>query len=139
MSATAIVNGILSMAHILASGDLNEEQRDAVHTIITSANAMVNVLNDLLLSSKIGAGKFQLCYAPFRPARMVRHLTRIIDARVRDRRQQQFNECEMPDDLQFTVNLDPDIPPVIVGDEGRLGQVLLNLRQLSHAALTWMT
>lgn len=51
------MNGVLALTRLLSSMDLSDEQHDIVDTVLTSAEAMMRLINDLLLFSKIEAGK----------------------------------------------------------------------------------
>lgn len=113
------MNGILGMVQLLSDTGLNPVQLDYAETIHGSANALLAVLNDILDFSKLETGHFNLEDSAFDPARVVSQVVQLMDLRAREKQ------------LKLSLNLAPGLPPVVMGDPGRLRQVLLNL--LSNA------
>ncbi len=117
------MNAIVAMSHLLASTPLTLDQRECVQTVIDSSEAMMRLLNDLLLCSKMEAGHFTLHPAPCRIDRILQSVSDVITSRLAamtlsDERQ----GC-----IQWKVERDPLLPPIIVTDAHRLKQVLMNL------------
>lgn len=134
------MNGVMAMAHLLQMTTLDDEQRECVTTIIDSSDAMIKLLNDLLLCSKIGSGRFSLNPAPFLLDRLVKHLRGVLMSRIQRKHalEQQANEdeeeseerstaAEKQPQIAFHVILDARLPKCIIADEDRLRQILLNL------------
>jgi signal transduction histidine kinase len=114
------MNGILGMADVmLDTGDLNPEQRDNLELVRTSAQSLVLVINDILDFSKIEAGKLSLEQVEFNPGDLVLDVLRITRLRAEEK------------GLLLVHEIQPGVPRKVVGDPGRLRQVLLNL--LSNA------
>jgi signal transduction histidine kinase/CheY-like chemotaxis protein len=113
------LNAILGMTTIGKSVDGNEKKNHAFGRIETASTHLLNVINDILDMSKIEARKFEISNAPFIFEDMVQRVTDINRYRIEDKHQ------------QFTVTIDENIPPVIVGDDQRIAQVMTNL--LSNA------
>jgi signal transduction histidine kinase/DNA-binding response OmpR family regulator/HPt (histidine-containing phosphotransfer) domain-containing protein len=109
------MNGVLGMTHLLAETRLSSEQRDFVHTIQVSGNALLAIINDILDYSKIESGRMEVEREPLRIAEAIEESFDIIAPRAR----------EKGIDLYYEVA--PDVPPVIGGDITRLRQVLTNL------------
>jgi CheY-like chemotaxis protein len=104
---------------MLDSGDLTTAQRDNLELVRTSAQSLLLVLNDILDFSKIEAGKLSLEFIEFDPTELVLDLVRLLHLRAEQK------------SLLLAYEIKPGVPRNIVGDPGRLRQVLLNL--LSNA------
>ncbi len=109
------LNGITGMAELLRDTALNSEQQEFVSIIYGEAEALLTIINDILDFSKIEAGHLTLTPARF-------DLTQVIEAAV---------DVVAPKARQHRIALvsyvAPNIPPILIGDAGRLRQVLLNL------------
>ena len=109
------MNGILGFTQLCLSTGLTEDQRDYLDTVERSAEALMQLLNDILDVSKIEAGKVELDRAPFSMRDCVESSTRTMFAAAQQK------------GLELTWDVDPQIPDILVGDESRIRQVLLNL------------
>ena len=110
------MNGVLAMAHLLStSTQLTADQHDIVDTIITSADAMMRLINDLLLFSKIEAGKFILTPEWFYLPTFLTPITEMFTVRAQAK------------DVGYVTIVDKGVPKYIYQDSGRLRQVLVNL------------
>ncbi|HEX4592500.1 MAG TPA: ATP-binding protein, partial [Gemmataceae bacterium] len=109
------LNGVLGMAHLVLQDELSPAQRERVRVLKTSADSLLHVLNDLLDFSKIEAGKFRLSPIPF-------HLADELGETMKSLALRGFEKG-----LQLSFFLEPDVPAVVVGDPGRLRQMLVNL------------
>ncbi|QHL86128.1 response regulator [Nibribacter ruber] len=109
------MNGILGLAEVLWKTELDEEQREYLKAIQTSANNLMVIINDLLDFSKIEAGKITLESIPFDLKHLVKQLLTILEIRAKERN----------NTLKFL--LDSDIPEFVQGDPVRLSQILNNL------------
>lgn len=109
------LNAVLGMLTLLQSTPLSVRQNDYVTKTQGAARSLLQLLNDVLDFSKAEAHKMRLDPRPFRIERMLRDLSVILSASVGDK----------PIEIRFDVG--PDVPPVLVGDDLRLQQVLMNL------------
>jgi signal transduction histidine kinase/CheY-like chemotaxis protein/HPt (histidine-containing phosphotransfer) domain-containing protein len=113
------LSSALGIAALLEQTSLDAEQRKMVQIILTSGNALLDLLNNFLDSSKIEAGKLVLKQHPFELRACVEETIDLVTGRVADR------------SLDLAYILDPHAPAIVVGDQLRLRQILVNL--LSNA------
>jgi signal transduction histidine kinase/CheY-like chemotaxis protein len=114
------MNGILGVASLmLDSGELTAAQRDNLELVRTSAKSLLLVINDILDFSKIEAGKLSLEQIEFNPMDLVLDVVHFMRLRAEQK------------GLLMLYEIKPGVPRNVVGDPGRLRQVLLNL--LSNA------
>ena len=109
------MNGVIGMTGLLLDTSLSQEQRDYAEGIRTSAGALLTIVNDILDLSKIEAGRMNLEPIPF-------DLRRAVDESLDLLR----NEAAAKD-LQLIVRYGEGLPSFIVGDAGRIRQILINL------------
>lgn len=109
------MNGIIGMTELALGTDLTTEQQEFLSMVKFSANSLLVVINDLLDFSKIEAGKLVLDPVPF-------SLTEAVSATLKS-----FAKAADEKDLALSVAIGKSIPSVVVGDVGRLRQVLTNL------------
>ncbi len=109
------LNGVLGMTGLALATELNSEQRDYLETVRASAESLMQVLNDILDISKIEAGKLVLERQPFSVHRTVEDAVRT------------FQASAAAKGLRLNFRFDPALSETVVGDPGRLRQILLNL------------
>jgi signal transduction histidine kinase/CheY-like chemotaxis protein len=108
------MNAIIGLAELLLDAPLPDEQRNSVQLMIESGNALTRVINDILDFSKVEAGHLQLEREPFSLVTLVESTAELLEGAARAK------------GLPLEIDVDPGLP-TLLGDEGRLRQILLNL------------
>ena len=109
------MNGVLGMLTLALDTRLTEDQRDYLDIARSSAESLLTVINDILDFSKIEAGKLELNPEPFSIREMLGDTVRPLAMRADQK------------GLELVVQVLPDVPEMLVGDAGRLRQVIVNL------------
>jgi signal transduction histidine kinase/DNA-binding response OmpR family regulator len=109
------MNGILGMTELALDTELTAEQRDYLTTVKTSAEALLNILNDILDFSKIEAGKLALEALDFSLRDSLGTTLKTLALRAHQQ------------GLELAYHVPPEVPDALVGDPGRLRQILVNL------------
>ncbi|MEM6470691.1 MAG: response regulator [Planctomycetota bacterium] len=109
------LNAILGMTELALATDLTREQRDYLKTVKTSADTLLDLLNDVLDISKIEAGRVEIEEIDFNLAEVVRETLKALAVRAHER------------GLELAVHMPMDIPHGLRGDPTRIRQVLFNL------------
>jgi len=109
------MNGILGMTRLALQTELSQKQRDYLDVVNSSADSLLTLINDILDLSKLDAGRLTLEAIPFDLRDNVDNSIKSIATLVCDK------------GLSTQVTIAEDVPAVVIGDPGRLRQVLLNL------------
>ncbi|WP_407519154.1 ATP-binding protein [Methylobacterium oryzisoli] len=110
------LNGILGYTEMLLDDDaLSENQRRQAERIQSAGSALLTIVDDLLDFSKVEAGQIDLDLQPFRLGALIDNTVSIIRGAAGAK------------DIGVAVAVAPEVPAVLVGDHGRLRQILLNL------------
>ncbi|HEU4623038.1 MAG TPA: response regulator, partial [Burkholderiaceae bacterium] len=109
------MNAILGMLRLLHNTSLTPRQLDYADKTEVAARSLLGLLNDILDFSKIEAGKLELDPRHFSLETLLRELSVILSANVRDK------------NIEVLYDIDPAIPNELFGDDLRLQQVLINL------------
>ncbi len=109
------MNGIIGMAELLMATPLNDEQRDYLKTLRSSADLLLSILSDILDLAKIEAGKMTLEQIPTDLREVAHDIVKLFSARSQQK------------ELTLRAEIAEDIPPAVLADPMRLRQILANL------------
>lgn len=109
------LNGILGMANLLDLGELEPNQKSYVGAIKQSGELLLDIITEILDYSRIEAGRVVLESAPFDPEATAQDVAELLSTKARSK------------GLEIAVTVRGDVPARVLGDDGRLRQILFNL------------
>ncbi len=109
------MNGVIGATELALETDLSNEQREYLELTKSSADALLALLNDILDFSKIEAGKLDLEAVPFGLRETLESSMKTLALRAHQKR------------LELVCHISPEVPDGLVGDPGRLRQIVINL------------
>ena len=109
------MNGVIGMTNLLLDSGLDSDQKNYADTALKSANNLLHIINDILDFSKIEAGKLDLEIIPFDLQILVEEVADLMVVKTNEKH------------LELLLRYAPDTPRYVMGDPGRVRQILLNL------------
>ncbi len=109
------LSGVIGMTGLLMDTNLTSEQREYVETIRASGDALLEIINDILDFSRIEAGRVRLETLEFSPRYVVEEAVEL------------FAEAAANKGIELVLDVEADVPEIVIGDPGRLRQVLINI------------
>jgi PAS domain S-box-containing protein len=109
------MNGVIGLTELALDTGLTREQRGYLEGVKHSAESLLRILNDILDFSKIEAGKLELERIEFDLHQMVDAMLKVLAIRA------------VGKDLELACDVGPSVPSTVLGDPGRLQQILINL------------
>jgi signal transduction histidine kinase/DNA-binding response OmpR family regulator len=109
------MNGVIGMAELLLDTELTREQREYVHAVSSSAEALMSIINDILDFSKIEARKLDIEFVNFKLRDSLGDSLQSLSVRAAEK------------GLELAFEVSPHVPEEVIGDPGRLRQIIVNL------------
>ena len=109
------MNGVIGMTGLLLDTELDKEQRRYGEIVRSSAESLLTIINDILDFSKMEAKKLDIEMLEFDLSAVLDDFTSTIAIRAHEK------------GLELVCDTDPDVPLMLIGDPGRLRQILTNL------------
>ncbi len=109
------MNGVMGMAELLCKTELDARQKVFADVIIKSGASLLTIINDILDFSKLDAEQMELDPSPFKLSDAIEDVATLVSSRVSEK------------DLELIVRVDPALPDMLVGDVGRIRQIVTNL------------
>ncbi len=109
------MNGVMGMTNLLLDSKLDTEQHEYIETIMESTEELLGIIDELLDISRIEAGEIRLTPEPFSPRETVEKVILLFADRAGKK------------GVDLSVAIHPDVPGKMMGDAGRIRQILINL------------
>ena len=109
------MNAIIGMSQIALREDMSPKAREYIGQVLSSAEMLLAIINDILDYSKLEAKKMSIIETEYSPIGMVTEVSNIISSRVGSK------------DIEFVVDMDPAVPCELTGDDIRIKQIIVNL------------
>ena len=108
------MNAIIGMSHLALKTDLTSRQRDYITKVQSSGQHLLGIINDILDFSKVEAGKLTIENIDFELDKVLDNVANLITEKCSDK------------GLELVFSIAPDVPPTLIGDSLRVGQILIN-------------
>ncbi len=109
------MNGVVGFAHLLLETRLDDRQRQYAEVINRSGQSLLTIIDDILDFSKIEAGKLEIEAISYDVATVVEDTVELLSQKAREKK------------IELALSCDPALPQALVGDPGRVRQILMNL------------
>lgn len=108
------LNAIIGFTDLLAQTKLDTTQRDYIDSVQIAGENLLLIINDILDLSKIESGNLTIDSQPFNLKKTLKHVYNLLKVKVHS-------------NVEFNLFVDAELPEIVIGDQGRLNQILVNL------------
>lgn len=108
------LNAIIGFTDLLAQTELDDTQRDYIGNVQIAGENLLLIVNDILDLSKMESGNLPIESEPFNLKKTLRHVYSLLKVKAQK-------------EVEFDLFLDAELPDMVIGDQGRLNQILVNL------------
>ena len=109
------LNAIIGFTELIAQSNLNSTQLNFVNNIQIAGDNLLLIINDILDLSKIESGQLLIEYHPFNLKSILKHVHDLLKVKASEH------------NLEFNLFLDAEMPEFVIGDKGRINQIIMNL------------
>lgn len=109
------MNAVIGLADLALREEMPHAVREYIHQIKASSKNLLVIINDILDFSKIESGKMDIIEVEYKPLSLIQDLASIVNSRIGNK------------DIEFTMDISPDLPKNLYGDNVRIHQIILNL------------
>lgn len=109
------MNAVLGLADLALREEMSTAAREYIHQIKASSKNLLVIINDILDFSKIESGKMDINEIEYEPLSLINDLTSIVNSRIGSK------------EIEFTMDISPNLPKSLYGDSVRIHQIVLNL------------
>jgi signal transduction histidine kinase/ActR/RegA family two-component response regulator len=111
------LNGIIGMTGLTLESQLDEDQRECLETSLESSYALLGLVEDILTFSALEASKIEIKPSAFNLRKLVDSIVRLLSLRAKEEK------------VSLLVDIDQSVPELVIADQGRLRQIIINLVQ----------
>ena len=109
------INTIIGLNEMILREDINDEVAEDAANVQSASKMLLHLINDILDMSKLDSGQMQLTPVNYNPGSMLSELVAMLWIRAKEK------------NLDFKVNVSPELPSELIGDEVRIKQILINV------------
>lgn len=109
------MNAVIGMAEMALREDMSPTAKNYINQIKAAGKSLLTIINDILDFSKIESGKMDIVKVEYEPMSMINDISTIISTRIDN------------DNVEFVLDINPNIPRLLYGDNIRIKQVIINL------------
>lgn len=109
------MNAVIGLADLALREEMPHAVREYIHQIKAASKNLLVIINDILDFSKIESGKMDIIEVEYKPLSVIQDLASIVNSRIGDK------------DIEFTMDISPNLPKNLYGDNVRIHQIILNL------------